>query len=96
VAGLEELHPFDFACLQADSDPELELAVLTAEGLWLVNGGARAPVVTPIALDSGDHYQRLAAGDVDGDGLDDIVVANELETLVLAAKQGALTGGMAR
>jgi hypothetical protein len=65
------------AALQADGDAALELAVLAAAGLWLVDVGAardpRALVVAaePAIAAAGD---RLEAADASGDGLSDLWV----------------------
>ena len=75
----------DFALLQADTDPEPELAVLNqSDGVKLLQIDVAARSVQELAnaplLTTLDSVQKLGGelivgGDLDGDGIDDLVIA---------------------
>lgn len=76
----------DAAVIEADGDAGRELALLTDDGVrWLGWGSAGLVDVSsnvwPIA---GAH--RIAAGDVDGDGLEDVVVSDGNVASILLAR----------
>jgi hypothetical protein len=65
-----------FAFLQADTDPSREIAIVTANGAYLadVEEGIDRPLAVRASLgDKGGL--AVAAGDISGDGLDDIVIS---------------------
>jgi hypothetical protein len=83
---------YDFACLDADQDRFHEILVLTGDGARLVNPSPNdwpeppaAPDWNVVELGGLDRYLRIVAGDADGDGLDDLVVADQEETRIFYA-----------
>ena len=73
----------DVAVLQADADRELELALLLEDGVHLADrgasGGLAASAAPAIAVEGG---HLVAAGDLDGDGVDDVAVAGPERTSI--------------
>jgi len=64
------------ALLDADSGAGKELAFLAGSDVIVMSFDGREPVELT-RLDAGKQAQRLRAGDVNGDGVDDLVVSDE-------------------
>lgn len=62
--------------IAADEDPELELLVLTTEGLFVMDfsGNPEVPRLRLLRWGAFDRTDRLHTADVDGDGLPDVVL----------------------
>ncbi len=82
-----------FAALQADRDPALELALLAGDRVYIADLGsdghyhvATSPAVEPGPAVAGAGL--IAAGDFDGDGVDDIAVGNKSSVAVFRGVAG--------
>ena len=73
--------PIDFATVQAGGAGP-SLAILTDEGVTLASFAQRSPSVASSAALHLDGGRRLAAGDVDGDGVEDLAVASDTGIVV--------------
>lgn len=73
----------DAGVLNADADPELEIAILSHEGVWIQDAEVMTQVVYRF-LDSG----RLTVADVNEDGLDDLLVSDFFQTYLYRAHAG--------
>ena len=89
--------------VNADADVDLELALLTTAGVFLADrdaaGGWTArsvPAIGPDQLGAPIIWARLAAGDVDGDGLEDLLVAGLDIRVFLAVPHGSAPPPKAR
>jgi hypothetical protein len=71
-------YPIAYALLNRDEDAEKELAVLTLNGTYIVEvlPGSPPSLDTPVALQGMPGGLAIAAGDVTGDGLDDLVIGD--------------------
>lgn len=69
----------------ADVDPELELLVLTTDGLFIMDfsGTPDVPVLRPVRWGRYTPEDRIHTADLDGDGLLDIVLGHGAEFEVL-------------
>nr|HEX4316629.1 VCBS repeat-containing protein [Kofleriaceae bacterium] len=78
--------PFDVVALNVDADPELELAVVYQQGVYVFDQGARAftPAAAPI-LPLSSFEATIAAADLDGNGTTDLVVNDNGSVHVLVA-----------
>jgi hypothetical protein len=85
VGGLDALKLYDVACLQADTDPQQEIVVLTNGGLYRVDFDTLTVTELTPWLPPEHPYRRMVAGDVDGDGLDDLALGSPDQTVVLRA-----------
>ncbi|MFW5740142.1 MAG: FG-GAP repeat domain-containing protein [Myxococcota bacterium] len=71
--------PLGFALIQADTDDLLELIVTGQESVYLMQRGPAAPRQwEPRRIEGMDGGTSVAARDIDGDGIDDIAIADEL------------------
>jgi hypothetical protein len=66
----------DFALLGADGTSKLRVALLTGAGAFLASFDGRAPQTSTTPAIAATGQRRCAAGDVDGDGVDDLVLAD--------------------
>ena len=74
-AGLE---PLGFAPINVDADPELEIAVLTASGVYVSKLDAQgASFLPPTRLRDVSGGTAITAGDVTGDGVDDVILVGD-------------------
>src|SRR5262249_20488876 len=84
--------------IQADADPEPELALVTDRGIWIadIQSGRRIVVRdTPAFIGKGSEvgeFGRMFAADVDSDGLEDLVLGLPSQILFFTARQGTPLG----
>ena len=73
------------APINVDDDPEMELAVLTTEGVFVMDftGKPAVPELRPLRFAPHDPSHRIHTADLDGDGLLDLIVASGPEFEVL-------------
>jgi hypothetical protein len=83
VPLLAELDVWAATPIDADADPDLEIAILGADGLRILDHDGdpgepaivvRDPVFDPPRVPIGDELVRLVAGDVDGDEIADLAL----------------------
>jgi len=63
--------------IQADADPDVEVVMLTSDGVFmaeLVRPGLQLTLL-PLPTDSAAPLQQVVSGDVNGDGVDDLIIA---------------------
>lgn len=74
-AGLE---PLGFAPINVDADPELEIAVLTSKGVYVSKLDAQGTsFLPPTRLPDVSGGSAITAGDVTGDGVDDVIIVGD-------------------
>jgi hypothetical protein len=66
----------DFALLGADGTATLRVALLTGAGVFLSDFAGRSATTAKTAVIASSGQRLIASGDVDGDGVDDLVLAN--------------------
>ena len=84
---LDEDLPIDVALVNVDADPAAELVLVTDDAVFVAQFEGRqrlVPVGDPVATidEIGEDVLTVEAADVNGDGLDDIIVGTATEVLV--------------